>query len=203
VFVDLFEALSTTRAMRRLDPERDVPDQDLRLILEAGGRAANGGNEQPLRWIVVREPTLRHALGDLYREVSRELAGPNARLPAKEDRSPPARMLRSMEHLVEHFGDAPVIILACAGGDPGRIEASVYPAVQNLMLAARARGLGTTLTLRLRLREAAVRKLLGIPAEVSLFAAIPIGYPVGTWGVAPRRPVEEVTFGDRWGEPFR
>ncbi|MDP9246121.1 MAG: nitroreductase family protein [Chloroflexota bacterium] len=200
--MDVIEAINTTRAMRRLDPTRDVSDEDLRAILEAAGRAANGGNRQPLRWIVVRDAGLRRALGQLYREASAEIAGPGAAPPPVDDRSPQARMVRSMEHLVEHLGDAPVIILACARGDPGRIEASVYPAIQNLMLAARARGLGTTLTIRLRQREAPVRALLGIPSDVRLFAAIPVGYPLGKWGTAPRRPVEEVTFGDRWGEPF-
>ena len=200
--MDIFDAIKTTRAMRRLDPDHDVPHEDLRLVLDAAGRAPSGGNRQPLRWIVVRDAALRRALGDLYRDVSRELAGPGAKMPRESDRSPEARMARSMEHLVEHFGDAPVVILACAGGDPGRIEASVYPAVQNLMLAARARGLGTTLTLRLRGKADEVRSLLGIPRDIQIFAAIPLGYPLGKWGTAPRRPVEEVAFGDRWGEPF-
>lgn len=200
--MDIFEALETTRAMRRLDPGREVSNEDVRRILDAAGRAANGGNRQPLRWIVVRDPALRRALGDLYRDVSRELAGPATTLPPESDRSAGARMARSMEHLVEHFGDAPVVILACASGDPGRIEASVYPAVQNLMLAARACGLGTTLTLRLRGRSGAIRSLLDIPEDVELFAAIPLGHPLGTWGRAPRRPVEEVTYVDRWGRAF-
>jgi len=200
--MDVFEAMETTRAMRRLDPGRGVSNEDVRRILDAAGRAANGGNRQPLRWIVVRDPALRRALGDLYREVSRELAGPGATLPPESDRSPGARMARSMEHLVEHFGEAPVVILACASGDPGRIEASVYPAVQNLMLAARACGLGTTLTLRLRGRSDAIRSLLDIPEDVELFAAIPLGHPLGKWGRAPRRPVEEVTYADRWGRAF-
>lgn len=200
--MDVFEAMNSTRAMRRLDASRDVSKDDLRAILEAAGRAANGGNRQPLRWIVVRDPKLRRALGDLYRDVSRDLAGAEATLPPASDRSPEARMLRSMEHLVEHFGDAPVLILACASGELGRVEASVYPAVQNLMLAARARGLGTTLTIRLRGRQDAVRALLGIPEDVHVFAAIPLGYPLGRWGRAPRRPVDEVAYGDRWGEPF-
>ena len=200
--MDVFEAIETTRAMRRLDPSREVPDPDLRVILQAAGRAANGGNRQPLRWVVVRDRALRRELGRIYRDASRELAGPGATVPPPSDRSAEARMLRSMEHLVEHFGDAPVVILACASGDPGRIEASVYPAVQNLMLAARARGLGTTLTLRLRLKADEVRSLLGIPSDVQLFAAIPLGYPLGKWGRAPRRPIEELTYVDRWGEPL-
>ncbi|CAN5173377.1 nitroreductase family protein [soil metagenome] len=199
--MDVFEAISTTRAMRRLDLERAVSRADVRAILEAAGRAANGGNRQPLRWIVVRDPLLRGALGDIYREVSRELEGA-AVTPPREDRSPEARLQRSMQHLVEHFGDAPVLIVACAAGELGRIEASVYPAIQNLMLAARARGLGTTLTTRLRLREDAVRALLRIPADVHVFATIPLGHPLGTWGTAPRKPVEEITYEDRWGKPF-
>lgn len=201
--MDVLEAINTTRAMRRLDIDRNVSTDDIHTMLEAAGRAANGSDLQPVRWIVVRDAALRRALGDLYREIALELSGPASAPPPKEDRSPRARLRRSVDHLVRHYGEAPVLIIACAAGEPGRIEPSVYPAVQNLMLAARALGLGTTLTTRLRMRAGAVRTLLGIPDDVHLFAAIPVGYPLGKWGEGPRRPVEELTFGDRWGEPLQ
>jgi len=98
------------------------------------------------------------------------------------------------------MGEAPVIILACAAGQRGRVEASVFPAVQNLLLAARALGLGTTLTTIHRCNEDKVKELLGIPEDVHTFCMIPVGYPRGRWGEAPRRPVQEVAYRDTWGQ---
>jgi len=91
-----------------------------------------------------------------------------------------------------------VLVIPCAEGDPARLPASVYPGVQNLMLAARALGLGTTLTTIHRVKEDAVKEVLGIPPQVNTFAIIPIGYPLGHWGEAPRKPLEEVVYWDRW-----
>ena len=105
------------------------------------------------------------------------------------------RVLRSADHLGEHMGDAPVIIIpASKGGDP----ASVFPGVQNLLLAARQLGLGTTLTTVHRLQEDQVRAVLDIPEDVTTWAMIPVGYPTGRWGEAHRRPVEEIAYWDSW-----
>ena len=190
----MFEAIRTTRAMRRLDPDRAVPAADLRRILEAATKGPTGGNRQPVRWLVVRDAGLRRRLGEVYREVAYPA------IDSAPDRDSP--LARSSYHLADHLGEAPVLIIPCAAGDPGRLSASVYPSVQNLMLAARALGLGTTLTTIHRNNEAAVKAILGIPEEVHTFAIIPVGYPLGRWGEAPRRPVEEVAYGDRWGEPL-
>jgi nitroreductase len=104
-------------------------------------------------------------------------------------------MLNSADHLGQHMGEAPVIIIpASKGGDP----ASVYPGVQNLFLAARSLGLGTTLTTVHKLREDAVRAVLDIPADVETWAMIPVGYPTGRWGEPARRPVEATTYWDGW-----
>jgi nitroreductase len=97
------------------------------------------------------------------------------------------------------MGETPVLVIPCARGERGRVESSVFPGVQNLMLAARGLGLGTTLTTIHRLHEDEVKELLGIPADVHTFAIIPVGYPLGRWGEAPRRPVDQVTYRDRWG----
>jgi nitroreductase len=195
--MDVFEAIRTTRAMRRLDPGRAVAEADLLKVLEAASKAPSGGNAQPVEWIVVRDPELRRRLGEIYGVEAHRT------LPAYEERarSDPAvaRMLRSALHLADHLGEAPVLLIPCAPAGRVRVEGSVYPAIQNLMLAARALGLGTTMTSMHRDNEQAVKDLLGVPDEIQTFAIIPLGYPLGRWGEARRRPVGETTHWDRWG----
>jgi nitroreductase len=194
--MDVFEAIRTTRAMRRLDSSKPVSDDDIWTIVEAATKGATGGNSQPTRWIVVKDAEKRKRLGAIYKEC---WAGVGAmyrtRTPADDGQM--GRILSSADHLGEHMGDAPVIIIpASKGGDAG----SVYPGVQNLFLAARALGLGTTLTTVHKLKEAEVREVLGIPEDVQTWAMIPVGYPTGNWGEAKRRPVEETTYWDGWRE---
>jgi nitroreductase len=196
--MDVFEAIWTARAMRRLDTSREVPEHDLIVILEAAAKAPSGGNSQPVRWLVVRDAALRHRLGDIYRAQARPTLLETYGEAAKTDEAV-ERMLASALHLADHLGDAPVLLLACAPASRVRVEASVFPAIQNLILAARALGLGTTLTAMHRDDEGAVRSLLEIPDDIQTFALIPLGYPLGRWGEAKRRPVREVTYWDRWG----
>ena len=178
--------------MRRLDPSRPVSDADLRKIVEAGTKAANGKNSQPVRWIVVTDPDVRRRLGEVYRRCAMKLLEGDADSP----------LTRSALHLADHLGHAPALIVACTEGERRR-PASVFPAVQNVMLAARALGLGTTLTTSHLEEEAEVRAILGLTDDIATYCVIPIGYPLGRWGEARRKPVEEVTFRDRWGIPFR
>lgn len=199
--MDIVEAIWTTRAMRRLDPSRPVPDLDLRLILEAAAMAPSGGNSQPVRWLVVRDASLRARLGELYRPIARKTFLRNYEEPAKSD-PVVARMLGSALHLADHMGEAPVLLIPCAPAGRVRIEGAVYPAIQNLMLAARARGLGTTLTSVHRDDEQPVKDLLGVPDEFQTFAIIPLGYPLGRWGVPARLPIAETIHEDRWGNPI-
>jgi nitroreductase len=142
----------------------------------------------------VRDADLRRRLGEVYREVA------YAAIDSSPDHE--SALARSSYHLADHLGEAPVLIIPCAQGDPGRLAASVYPSVQNLLLAARALGLGSTLTTIHRNNESAVKAILGIPEDVHTFAIIPLGYPLGRWGEAPRKPVAEVAYRDRWQEPF-
>ena len=194
--MDVFEAIATTRAMRRLDPAREVSDADVLKVIEAATKAATGGNSQPVRWMVVRDPDKRRRLGEIYRACWAPVHDYYA---AQTDDNPAVvRMLRSADHLGDHMGDAPVILLPCSRGQVGQAEASVFPGVQNLFLAARALGLGTTLTTVHRLQEAEVRAVLGIPEDVVTWAMIPLGYPTGRWGDARRRPVAEVAYWDTW-----
>ncbi len=192
--MDVFEAMRTTRAMRRLDADKPVSDDDLWTILEAATKAASGGNGQPMRWIVVKDAEKRAKLGEIYKKSWAPVAEMYRARTAAEDTTT-QRVLNSADHLGEHMGEAPVILVPCAkGGDP----ASIYPGVQNLFLAARALGLGTTLTTVHKLNEQEVRDVLAIPDDVSTFALIPVGYPTGKWGEAQRRAVEEVTYWDAW-----
>ena len=192
--MDVFEAMRTTRAMRRLDPSRPVSREDIWTIVEMATKAATGGNSQPVRWIVVEDEDKRRRLGDIYRECWDQIgAAYRQRTPADDTQT--NRILNSADHLGQHMGESPFIIIpASRAGD----AASVFPGVQNLFLAARARGLGTTLTTVHRLQEADVRAALGIPDDVQTWALIPVGYPTGKWGEAKRRPVEETTYWDGW-----
>jgi nitroreductase len=197
--MDVFEAITTTRAMRRLDPDRDISDADLLKIVEAATKAPSGGNSQPVRWLVVRDAEKRKRLGDIYREAWKPVSEMYAQQSGVDDGT--QRVLRSADYLGEHMGDAPAIIIPCSKGQPGQADSSVYGAVQNLSLAARALGLGTTLTTVHRLREGEVKEVLGIPDDVTTWAMIPVGYPLGRWGEAKRRPVREVAYWDMWKNP--
>lgn len=190
--MDVFEAIRTTRAMRRLDPDRPVAEEDVWTAIEAATKAPSGGNAQPVRWLVVTDADKRRRLGEIYAECWKPV---HDRYAATQPDETTSRVLRSADHLGDHMGEAPVIIIPCSkGGDP----ASVYPACQNLFLAARALGLGTTLTTVHRLNEQAVRDVLDIPDDVTTWAMIPMGYPLGRWGEPQRRPVEEVTYWDAY-----
>lgn len=195
--MDVFEAMWTTRAMRRLDTSQEVSDHDVHRMIEAAMKGPSGGNKQPMRFVVVRDADLRNRIGDLYRVCWEETRGIYGDDPAKVLGE---KILSSADHLAQHLGEAPVLIIACAATQR-QVPMSVYPSVQNLMLAARALGLGTTLTTVHLQREAELKSMLGMPEDSSTYAIIPVGVPLGRWGEAKRQPVEEVTFLDGWASP--
>ena len=213
--IDLYEAASTTRAVRRLRPD-PIADDVLRRVLRAASWAPSGGNLQPWHVIAVRDPARKKALAALYREEWSDYAAKRRALiaPLPEAlRDSTERVLRSGDHLAEHMGEAPVLNVFCfhperlhiTDTDLGRPSvvggASLYPAVQNLLLACRAEGLGCVLTTLLCEREAEVRALLEIPEPWATCALVPIGWPVGGGhGPVSRRPVEQVAFSDRFGD---
>jgi nitroreductase len=203
--MQLFEAMSTQRSMRRLKPD-PVPDSVIRQILDLAICAPSGGNRQGWSFVIVRDAAKRARLGELYRESWGELMKVPYYAAASQEPpgSPAGRMLASARHLAEHLGEAPVLVLACIALDPGgrpsvTTGASIYPAVQNLMLAARALGIGSCLTTIHKYRDAQVKELLGIPADVETAALVPLGYPLGKFGRPPRRPVTEVAHWEGWG----
>jgi nitroreductase len=204
--MDFFDVVTTQRAIRRLKPD-PIPDSMIRQILDAAVCAPSGGNRQGWTFLVIRDPAKRTRLGQIYREAFEELL---KTIPHYRDAAlaPPdsstGRLMASARHLAEHLAEAPVLVLACIATDGAKptlaTGGSIYPAVQNLMLAARALEIGSCLTTVHRFREPQVRELLGIPAEIETAALIPLGYPLGKFGRPPRRPVTEVTFVDHWGQ---
>jgi nitroreductase len=190
--------------MRRLKPD-PIPEEDLRYLVDAATMAPTATNAQPWAFLVITDPDQRRAIGEIYRDIGRRVIRDGALASGKlSDRT--AKVYRNAMILVEGMVDVPAQIVIATRGrqptDPTQATAfygSVYPAVQNLMLAARSRGLGTTLTTLHKARESDVKAILGIPADYETIALIPVGYPFGHWGRPLRRPSQEVTHWDRWG----
>jgi nitroreductase len=212
--MDVFEAIHTTRAVRRFTSE-PVSDEEILTCLRAAVQGPSGGNIQPWQFVVVTDPDLKRAVGEVYRRAyDRYEPALRASLPpfrsAEHERSF-ARMSAASRHLADHLGEAPVLVMVLMpdismtlhdeGGalDVGTPFASVYPAVQNFLLAARALGIGTTLTTVYRIYQDDVRRLCGIPPRYEIVALIPMGRPCRPFRQGRRRPVEDVTHWNRFG----
>jgi nitroreductase len=205
--LDVLEAISTTRAIRRIKPD-PVPGEDLATILYAATRAPTGSNRQNFRFVVLRDgERARHAktlLGEAFRRSWAEKRGDDGydEGSGQVDNSPKARMARTMQQFVDGFEQIPVVILPCLirHRPPHPTEgASVYPACQNLLLAARALGYGGVMTIWHQFVEADLRRLLEIPDDVAIAACIPLGKPEGKHGPVRRRPLQEFVYDDSWG----
>jgi nitroreductase len=198
--MEFFEVTHTQRAMRRLKPDA-VSDADLWTVLETATMAPSGGNRQPWNFVVVRDSEKKKQIGAWYLEAWERMYGPQKDAMMADPAM--ARTFRSADHLARHMEDVPVLVIAAIRKDMfalgPTLGASIYPAVQNLMLAARALGLGTALTTLHKLHEDDVKKLLGIPENVETMALIPIGVPKGKFGKPSRLPVEKVVYWDGWG----
>ncbi len=204
----LFEIISTTRAMRRLKPD-PVPDALIVRILQAGLCAPSGGNAQAWRFLVIKDAEIKTRVQAFYQRAFDEKVGPAYAVnPPPPGVSPEQhrRQHAAVAHLTRHFHEAPVWIVAClihGRARPNRGSgASIYPAVQNMLLAARALGLGATLTSRHLLYEREAEEALGLPEGVHSYAILPIGYPMGRFGPVRRAPLTQVTYLDRWEESY-
>lgn len=211
--MDFFDVVHTQRAIRRFRDE-PVPEDAIRTILDAAIRAPSGSNLQPWRWIVARDPAVRARLSQSLRETveaSGFLASVRERLEnAETDRE--RRMYRAGIALASNVGEAPVLIVPCLVGvtspttDQTSLLAgsSIYGAVQNLLLAARALGLGSVMTTYHARFDEGLRAILEVPDEATPVALIPVGWPAEgeRFGHAARKPLEEVAFLDGWGRPL-
>jgi nitroreductase len=207
--MDLYQALYTTRAMRRVKPD-PIPDDVIARIMDAVVRAPSGGNQQKWRFLLLTDPDKKLALQKLYREGLTELNATQYKavmdLIANGDPNDPEviqakKTNASAEWLADTLHLVPLIVFAW--GKPNG-ESSIYPALWSLQLAANAEGIGSALTtLIFKKHTAQVLEILGAPepGEWVPMAMVTLGYPTGKWGVAKRQPAHEVTFQDTWGNP--
>ena len=211
---ELYEALMTTRAMRHFTHEA-VPDDVVESILAAAVQAPSGGNIQPYQFVVVTEPERKAVVAEIYlrawRRYEPAVAAVTPPPSTPEAAAAHQRNWGASDDLAHHLGDVPVLVLVLvprismtvrddAGEmDVGPVYASVYPAVQNLILAARAHGLGAVLTTVYKVYEDEVRAVCDIPDRYEVAALLPLGHPTGRWGVAPRRPARSITNWETFG----
>ena len=197
----LNEAIYNCRAMRRIKSD-EVPEAVLLELIDAANQAPSGSNTQNARWIVVRDPKTKKALADLNRKHGAPYIAASIENPASQKQK---RMLDAVVWQMDHMHEIPALIVACfdypekaEGLGVYRSAGSVWPGIQNLLLAARSLGLGaapTTLALR---DQDAVRQVLNLPETFAALCLIPVGYPKGKFGPVSRSPVEEIMRFDRW-----
>jgi nitroreductase len=213
--IDVFEAIDTTRAVRRFSAEA-VTDDEITACIRAAAQGPSGGNIQPWQFVAVTDPALKQALGEIYRraydryEPALKKAMPPFR--SDQDRQSFERMAAASRHLADHLGEAPALVLFLMPNismtlrdehgplDVGTPFASIYPAVQNFLLAARGLGIGTTLTTVYRIHQDEVRRACGIPERYEVVALVPMGRPLKPFRPGRRRPVEGVTHWNGFGK---
>lgn len=207
--VGLLEGLCSTRAIRRYRDE-PVPDEVLRDVLFAATRAPSGSNRQPFRFIVLTDGPKAAEAKRLIGSAARQAWGTKRKTDRYDEgsgadpTSPKASMARTMDAYVDDLDRVPVLILPCMvrHREPNPYDgASIYPACQNLLLAARALGYGGVMTIWNAFVDAELRELLGIPDEVFIAGTITLGRPVGNHGPVRRRPLGELVYLDGWGRP--
>jgi nitroreductase len=202
---DVFEVMATCRAMRRLRPD-PVADELVHRLIEAANHAPSGRNLQRARWIVVRDGEQKRRIAELHRRASYEHASAerdSGGALAHHDGERRRRMWEAVLWQADHLHLAPVLVVPCcimdsADQDPGRYASSVWPGIQNLLLAARALGLGAVPTTYALAFRDELEAVLGVPPAVRVQAIVPVGHPLGRFGPVSRRPVDEVMMLDRW-----
>ena len=205
----LFETIYSLRAMRKLKTD-PVPPELIERIIEAGTQAPSGMNTQPWAFLVVTDPAAKQFFGSRYDYWLRERFG--AQLASMDLHSPMGRTTQAALHLAEHMHEAPVLLMACGKRDwPFAVPAaarvgkappshgSIYPAVQNMLLAARGLGLGASLTTMHQMFEDELHAYFGIPENYGVVAVLPIGWPRGRFGAVRREPVSAKTHYEKWG----
>ena len=205
---DLFDLMYSMRAMRRLKPD-PVPDELIVKILDAGIQAPNGGNNQTWHFVVIKDVEIKKAVQVWYKKALDEVVGPRYASSAPPPGSSAEKYHRqhlAVEYLTDHFHEAPVWIVCCTKGNdglPSRMAgAAIYTAVQNMMLATRALGLGTNLTTRHLIYAEESERALELPDDVLSYAILPIGYPMGNFGPVTRGDLSKFVSFDRVGTPW-
>lgn len=214
--MDPIEIIRTTRAIRRFTDEPVTPDEITRCI-EAAIQGPSGGNIQPWAYVAVVEPDARARVGAIYKKAYDRYEKALLALPmsfrSPEDEASWKRTVAASRHLADNAGEVPAFVAVCGADidltlhdgegplDIGTVQASVYPSVQNLMVAARSLGIGTTMTTAFRIHQDELRAVLGVPDKMQIFALVAMGRPKGHFGIARRKPVRAVlhwnTFGNR------
>lgn len=206
--VTLSEGLRTTPSRRYL-ADTPIPDEVLWDLLDTAVRGPSGGNRQSWGWVVVTDPAVKRRIAEFYREgwekaygVRRDELLDPAREGAELGLSPSS--YRATEYLSDHLAEAPVFVVPvlrnAAESTDKRLGASVYGAVQQLLLAARGHGIGGVLTLFHLVGEQEIDGLLGLPDDAATMGLVPLGYPArGRWSTPRRQPVEQVVHWERWG----
>mgnify|MGYP000586641467 CR=1 FL=1 len=210
--MSLHEAMQTQRAVRRLLPD-PVDDALVLRCIELALKAPTGSNGQNWEWIVVRDQAIKETLGKQYKRAWALYGRAGERLNRGDEAM--AKVLRAVEWQVEHFTELPVLVVACLKGSrvplvpmpPIAVSSyygSIYPSVQNLLLAARAMGLGASLITLPLWSTTVARRVMDLPMSVHPCGIVPLGWPRGRYGPTTRRPVGEVTHLDRFGnQPWR
>jgi nitroreductase len=184
-FEEFADHLSRQRAIRAFNTSKDVDDATIEKLLKVATSAPSGGNRQPWRFIVIKDPAIKQELARIYREETMKYMG---------GREPTGQTA---------WSEVPVLIAVCTEpASSGIVYASIYPAVQNLLLAIHTAGLGSVLTTLWQGQLASVKKLLNVPDEVEMHAILPIGYPDRSYGRGKRKPVAEVTYRDKYASAW-
>jgi nitroreductase len=219
----LFDAMYTARALRRYKTD-PIPDEIMTKILDAAIRSPSGSNQQNWVFVVVKDAAKKKKISDIYARGAQILSTVYANRPRPPHMNEKQfqMLMNSATYLFEHMNEAPVLLFAClrveaAGPTPslppeiaaqaGKMAriggSSIYPAVQNIILACRAFGIGTVLTTLHIFFEDEVKEILGLPKEVQTYALLPMGYPINKFGPLKRRPVSEVAFLDSYGNNWK
>lgn len=208
----LDQVMMTQRAVRRVRPD-PVDDRILLRCIELALRAPTGSNGQNWEFVVVKDRDVKAEFAKVYRAAWSVYGGLGRR--ARGGDPEMAKILDAVEWQVEHFEDIPVLVVACLRGarlpavPPLPIVAtsyygSIYPSVQNLLLAARAAGLGASLITLPLMSATMARRTLGLPLSVQPACIVPLGWPRGRYGPTTRRPVGDVVHLDRYGnQPWK
>jgi nitroreductase len=205
--MNLLDVIYNCRAMRRLD-SREVPEELLVKLIDAANQAPSGSNMQNGRWLVVRDPEVKQKLADLNRTGVEAYMGFNAGLPdalPHQSADKRSKMMDAVLWQMEHMHEIPALVIACmefgTKVNQDVISASggsIWPGIQNLLLTARALGLGATPTTLALSNHQAVSEVLNLPDTMAACCLIPVGYPTGKFGPVSRRPTSEIMRFEQW-----